>query len=148
MAEGQGNTELFTVAQVITALEMSGGINLGAAQKLNCAPNTIAGYIKRHPEIADAVAQIVENNLDLSETQLIKAIADGSERSVHFYLRTKGKHRGYTEGREISGPGGKPLQTQPVAPIGLDLSKFSTDELEQFEALCAKAAVEADDGAA
>lgn len=102
-------TELFTIDQIIAALEASGGIYTGAAAKLGCAPNTIRNYVERHVEIQTALLDITEQNLDLAETQLLKHIRDGNLTSVIFYLKTKGKGRGYIERQEHTGADGAPL---------------------------------------
>jgi hypothetical protein len=112
-------TELFSVEQVRAALEASGGIYLGAAAKLKCAPNTVKNMVKRYPELQDAIAEIKENNLDLAETQLIKAIGKGSPWAICFYLKTQGKERGWTERRELTGKGGGPVQTDAVTTYQL-----------------------------
>lgn len=143
----QPASDKFTIAQVVQALQNSAGINAGAAAQLKCSGSTIARYRAAYPEIETAVAEIEEDTLDLAETQLVKKLQDGSLAAILYYLSTKGKARGWVKRYESTGPDGKPLQVQPVAPVGLDLSKFTTEELEQFEALCAKASVVADGAA-
>lgn len=117
MAEGQGNTERYTVEQVIAALTAAGGIKLGAAMKLKCSPGTVQNYITRHPEIADAIVEIKANTLDLAETKLIEQIGKGNMTAIIFYLKTQGKERGYIERVENTGAGGKPLVPDGVVTV-------------------------------
>jgi hypothetical protein len=56
--------------------------------------------------------------LDFAESQLYKQIKDGSTTATIFYLKTKGKQRGYVERQQIDINKGQP-----------DLSHLSTDEL-------------------
>ena len=56
-------------------------------------------------------------NLDVAETALLAAVAKGEAWAVCFYLKCKGKARGWTERAEVTGPGGGPLQTQAVATV-------------------------------
>lgn len=99
----------FTPDQIIAALAASGGINLGAAMKLGCSPSTIGNYIAKYPEIATALEEITSNTLDLAETQLIAKIGEGNMTAIIFYLKTKGKARGYIERVEQTGKDGADL---------------------------------------
>lgn len=114
----------FKVSQVAEALRNSGGIYTGAAQQLNCVTSTIANYVNRSPKLQALVAEIEEQHLDLAETKLIRAILDGNLTGIIFYLKTKGKLRGYTERAEITGPNGVPL-TQ-------DVTKLSDEDLQKI----------------
>src|SRR5689334_3324767 len=99
-------TEKFTVEQVEAALRASAGIRSAAAVKLSCAPSTITNYIERHPVLHEVEREILDQNLDLAETKLLTAIRDGNLTAVIFYLKTKGKARGYTERAEVTGADG------------------------------------------
>ena len=114
-------TERFTPEQIETALRASAGIRSAAAMKLGCAPSTITNYIDRHPSLRLVEAEIVNQNLDLAETKLLGAIRDGNLTAVIFYLKTKGKTRGYTERAEVTGPEGGPI----------DVTKLSDEALER-----------------
>ncbi len=46
---------------------------------------------------AEKVNAILDTNLDLAESKLMKNILEGKEASVFFFLKTKGKNRGYVE---------------------------------------------------
>ena len=47
-----------------------------------------------------AVSDIREGFIDFAEMQLFKLIQMGHAPSIYFYLKTKGKHRGYVERKE------------------------------------------------
>ncbi len=102
----------FTTAQVELALEQSAGLQSLAAAKLGCHPNTIAAYLKRSARLRKRLAEIEAEKLDLAESQLLTAIREGNMTGVIFYLKTKGKHRGYSERTELTGPGGAPLSVE------------------------------------
>jgi hypothetical protein len=137
----------WSIAEVVNALRASAGIKTVAAAKLGCGVRTIYTYVDRYWEVREALSEIHASTLDLAQAKLVEHIQNGSERSIHFYLQTQGKHLGYSLRTELTAPGGKPL-IPPRAPVGLDLSKFSEAELEQFEALMSKAAGGADAEAA
>ena len=53
-------------------------------------------------------------NLDFAETMLMKHIREGDTTSLIFYLKTKGRERGYVERVEATGANGSPLVPAPV----------------------------------
>jgi len=99
------NTERFTVEQVKAALEAGAGIYSQAAQLLKCAPNTVKNYVERYPELATACDEIVDINLDMAESMLLKKMSEGNLTALIFFLKCKGKHRGWVERYEASTPG-------------------------------------------
>src|SRR5262249_38944429 len=74
----------------------------------SCTPRTVRNYVKRHPRLAEVIEEAVELNLDTAESQLMTLIANGNLGAVIFYLKTKGKARGYIERFEATGSGGGP----------------------------------------
>ncbi len=76
---------------------MCGGLRSHAAQRLGCVPTTIANYVERHPKLKEVEREALESTLDLAESKLIENIDKGKEASIFFYLKCKGKSRGYVE---------------------------------------------------
>ena len=97
------NMERYTVAQVLTALQQTGGLIAQAAQKLSCTPGTIRNYLERHPELQEGLEEIRNATIDLAEGTLFKAIGDGNMTAVIFFLKCKAKDRGYVESQELHG---------------------------------------------
>lgn len=48
-----------------------------------------------NPLFVDEVSKIDEVSLDFVENQLIKEIRNGNVQAIQYYLKTKGKKRGY-----------------------------------------------------
>lgn len=75
----------------------------------------------------DLLMQIVETGLDLAEERLQQLFDSKNERvrlrSLEFYLRTKGRSRGYAERKELTGANGEPLGAE------YDFSNLSDEEL-------------------
>jgi len=135
-AAKRGRPPRFTAAQVIAALEASAGIAAAAARLLRCDAKTLKGYIQRDPEISEALADIIEDRLDAAEASLLKLMTDSTNphaqlNACMFYLRTKGKDRGYTFGAEVTGKNGGALETG--SRVVFNLAKFSVEDLEELE---------------
>ena len=60
-------------------------------------PTTISNYVSRHDELKEVAAQCVEDQLDIAESKLFQHIEDGNIPALLFYLKCKGKDRGYIE---------------------------------------------------
>ena len=89
--------ERYTVKQVAEALRKAAGLKAEAARQLGCVPSTIANYIRRHDELRKVEAQCIEDQLDIAESKLFQHIEDGNIPALLFYLKCKGKGRGYVE---------------------------------------------------
>jgi len=97
---------------LLAALEKSLGIVSTACRAVGLDRSTFYKYVNEDEEFAAAVADIENVSLDFAESSLLKQIQDYNTAATIFYLKTKGKHRGYVERQEISGPGGKPIQAE------------------------------------
>lgn len=70
---------------------------------------TYYNWIKQDSDFANECKDIEERNLDLAEMKLLNAIREGKTAELLFYLKTKGKKRGYVERQEITGAEGQQL---------------------------------------
>lgn len=52
-------------------------------------------WLKQDSKYRERLDTVNEELLDFAEMQLFKLIALGKQRSIIFFLKTKGKHRGY-----------------------------------------------------
>lgn len=130
----------YTVAQIGEALEANAGIRSQAADALGCAPNTVKNYIDRHKSLQALEAEIIERNLDVAEEQIITAMKGGSLTACIFYLKTKGKHRGFTERHQVEGKDGGPVEVaaqfdfSQLSPAGLKVAQAIYDKLRMADA--------------
>lgn len=95
---------------ILEALESSLGVVTSACKKVGVGRTTFYGWLKDDQDFANQVAEIENVALDFAETQLHKQIEDGSAAATIFYLKTKGKKRGYIERQEISHEGVQTFQ--------------------------------------
>jgi predicted DNA-binding transcriptional regulator AlpA len=92
-----------TKKALIEALEQSLGVVTTACKKVGIDRTTFYRYIKEDEQFKEDVDDIGNIALDFAESQLHKQIKDGNTSATIFYLKTKGKNRGYVERQEISG---------------------------------------------
>lgn len=68
-----------------------------ACKKADITRQTFYNWKNECKEFADAVEDCQESLLDFAETKLHQNIMEGKEASIFFFLKTKGKDRGYVE---------------------------------------------------
>ncbi len=72
--------------------------NIGASCKaINISRQTYYEWIKKDKKFEKQVNEINELFVDMVETQLVKKIKNNDLGAIIFFLKTKGKKRGYTE---------------------------------------------------
>jgi hypothetical protein len=98
----------FTPQQVIEAIRRCHGMLTQVAVSLRCQRATVRNYLKRYPRVAAVLREERERVLDLCELKLSEAIEAGEPWAICFYLKTQGRHRGYTVRHEIKGAGAVP----------------------------------------
>ena len=71
--------------------------------------------IRRSSYLQEVLHRCDEETLDFVEGKLMTAISNGNLTAIIFYLKCKGKRRGYIERVpvEVSGPDGAPLSLTP-----------------------------------
>jgi len=111
MKENQNRTEQHKKA-ILEALEQSLGVVTTACKKVGIGRTTFYQWLKDDEEFAKQVDDISNITLDFAESQLHKQIKDGNTSATIFYLKTKGKKRGYIERQEITGADGMPTNFQ------------------------------------
>jgi hypothetical protein len=82
---------------MIEALEQSLGIVTTACKLVGITRDTHYRWLTEDEDYKAAVDSIQDITLDFAESQLHKQIKDGEVTSTIFYLKTKGKKRGYIE---------------------------------------------------
>lgn len=90
---------------MITALEKSLGIVTTAAKAAGIDRQTHYNWMAKDARYKAAVESIADITLDFAESQLHKNMMNGSDAATIFYLKTKGKKRGFIEKTEIEHSG-------------------------------------------
>ena len=110
---------------MLEALEKSLGVVTTATKIVGIDRSTHYKWLASDKKYKKAVEEINNVALDYVESKLFKSIEKGRDAPIIFYLKTKGKNRGYIERQEITGLNGesfrKPttiiVNTSGVAPI-------------------------------
>lgn len=114
--------------KVVDALEKSLGVVTTACKIAEVSRTQFYQWLKDDEDFAKKVLEIENVTLDFVESQLHKQIKENSTAATIFFLKTKGKKRGYIERQEID-------HTTQGEAIGssIDLSKLSTEVLLALE---------------
>jgi hypothetical protein len=97
---------------LLDALEKSLGVVTTACKKVGIGRTTYYDWYNTDLEFKKQVDDVQNVALDFAESQLHRQIAENSTSATIFYLKTKGKKRGYVERQEITGADGVPTNFQ------------------------------------
>lgn len=106
---------------LIEALEQSLGIVTTACKIVGCHRSTFYKFYNNDKKFRNNVDELQNMTLDFVESQLHKQIKEGNTTATIFYLKTKGKKRGFVERQEIQMEG------------NLNTSKLSNEALKKID---------------
>ena len=104
---------------MLAALEATLGVVTTACRTVGISRDTHYRWLKEDQAYNVGVDEIKNVALDFAETQLHKQIKSGNITAIMFFLRTRGKSRGYTEKNEVehtTTPNFKPIVINLVSP--------------------------------
>jgi hypothetical protein len=88
--------------KLLKALENSLGIVTPACRAVKLNRKTFYSYYNNDPEFKLAVDELNSLTMDYVEDRLFDKIREGSEKSIQFYLKYKGKLRGYNDSLDVT----------------------------------------------
>jgi hypothetical protein len=94
---------------MLHALEKTLGVVTSAARQVGIERTTHYNWMKEDPDYKRAVESIEDIALDFAESKLHTMIQNEDTAATIFYLKTKGKKRGYIERQELTGNEGAPI---------------------------------------
>lgn len=104
-------------AAMLEALEQSLGVVTTACQKVGISRKKHYQWLQSDQEYREQVEELENVSLDFAESQLFKQIREGSTSATIFYLKTRGKKRGYVEKQEVEQVGNTDnIQIEIVEP--------------------------------
>ena len=96
---------------VLEALEQSLGIVTTACKSAGIGRTIYYEWLKTDEDFRKKVTELENVALDFAESQLHKQINNGNSSATIFFLKTKGKRRGYVERSELDiSSGNEPIQ--------------------------------------
>jgi chaperonin GroEL (HSP60 family) len=95
------NNTLQTKKKVLEALEKTLGIVTTACKKVGLSRTQFYVWYKEDEQFRKDVDSVEGMALDFAESKLMENIGSKKETSIIFYLKTKGKKRGYIEKSEV-----------------------------------------------
>lgn len=86
---------------LLEALTQTLGVVTSACKIVGIDRTMFYEYYNKDPKFAQQVRDIQEVAVDFAESKLYEQIKENNTTATIFYLKTKGKHRGYIERQEI-----------------------------------------------
>src|SRR5690625_1220062 len=102
----KADTKRRTKEALLQALEHTLGNVSQACAAVGCSREAYYNYRREDEDFAKRADFVGEKNLDFAETKLLQNIRKGDNTAIIFFLKTKGKERGYSERHEFTGAGG------------------------------------------
>jgi len=92
--------------------ENAGNIS-ASCSSVNISRSTYDNYLSKDPVFRQAIEEVMQFQIDIVESMLLRRIREGDTAAIIFYLKTKGRDRGYEqtstlnikEGPQIIAPG-------------------------------------------
>lgn len=115
-----GRTSNSIKKSILKSLESTMGVVTTACQLARVSRKTYYQYLKEDDKFREATEDIQNIALDFGESKLYKAISNDNLTAVIFYLKTKGRERGFNENIAISSNVKTVGHITQGAPINLD----------------------------
>jgi len=120
------NKVAYNKNQLIEAMKKSLGIVTNACQMCKISRETFYTYMEKDVEFKKQIEDIENTQADFVESQFMKNIKNGDTSCIIFYLKTKGRNRGYTERQELDLTS-KGESIKPEAPYQIIISGVIKD---------------------
>lgn len=98
---GRGRKIKYSYQQVADALTECRGMVTYAAKHLGTTYDNLTSFIKANPKLDKHIESLQERRLDFAESKLDTLIAKEDKTAIIFFLKTKGKKRGYIEDEKM-----------------------------------------------
>lgn len=127
---GGGRLPTLEEVGVAAALAEYGGNMAAVARRFHVARSAVHAFVHAHPTLLQVMTDQLEGRLDNAESALDRALIKGEAWAVCFFLKTRGKSRGYIEKSQLD-IGGSGILPVIILPSGASSIEASDDELNQ-----------------
>lgn len=114
----------------LSELESRMGLIMLTCKATGISHTTIQAWSNDDSEFREKLIQSSEHTLDVVEQALLKNVLDGDVTAQIFYLKTKGRNRGFGNQLAITGVNGGPVQTEQVIKISDVRKEIPDDSLD------------------
>jgi hypothetical protein len=111
---------------LIEALRQADGNMATVAKKFHCSRGLVWQHVDGDPELRALTDELQETFIDEAESQLYKHIREGNVVACIFFLKTKARHRGYSERLELLPLASRAIEVELGGPTTID----TTDQAE------------------
>jgi hypothetical protein len=113
-----------TDGDIAWALKETKGFISKAAEKIGISPSAVYARINASEVLREVKQEIEESLLDTAEIKLSDAVNESKPWAICFYLKCKGKRRGYTENakEDIETPEEKAYKVKQVLDAIMDIA--------------------------
>lgn len=94
-----------------------------ACENANIGRSTYYRWLDEDSDFRQRCRDIEEANIDYAENKLLSQIREGNTTATIFFLKTKGKNRGYVERQEVTGRDGADIM----------LPKITAEDIEELK---------------
>lgn len=120
-------------ANFINELKARLGLIQLTCEATGISHDTVRNWARTDPEFLAATTNIGEYTLDVVEQKFLSAIVEkGDITAMIFYLKTKGKQRGYSQRVELTGAGGGPIESETTLKIAEIQKELPPDILDSI----------------
>lgn len=92
-------------AKLLKVLQKNMGLVATSCKEVGVSQEFYYCHYHKDPNFKAEVDLINEKVIDFTESKLYEKIQEGSEKSIHFLLRYRGRKRGYTDSIDITSDG-------------------------------------------
>ena len=110
----------------LIVFEINTGNVSETCKKVGISRNTFYDWCKKDKEFNTKIKEIKESLLDFAESVLMKKIKNGDITALIFFLKTKGKHRGYSERFEVENKEVEEFSSEKAIRIYLPKKRIET----------------------
>lgn len=107
------------------------GLMMMTCEAMNISYETVRGWAKTDPDFLAQISGVQEYTLDVVEQRFLKKIVDeGDTTAMIFYLKTKGKGRGFSTRVELTGANGGPIESESTIKVSEIQKELPADVLD------------------
>jgi len=110
-------------SRMIDAMEKSLGIVTTACKTVGINRSTHYDWMEKDANYKKAIESIQDVVLDFAESQLHKQVKEGNSTSTIFFLKTKGKKRGYVE------------RSESISHVKVSTTKLTDQDIQKLTSL-------------